>query len=406
MNAFHSLVTVVLCCVALVTGESGLKFSFEDGMPDVRCPQNDNPMNPIHLPVANDCGKFQKCFNGRAFTISCPPGQEFGMQLQRCDYPVFAQCRKGYVQPQPAGFVYEIGQTDARCPRFDDPFHPAHLAHPTDCKRFFKCFDGRAYELECPDGQEWGKELNRCDYAFLARCSTGGRQDQPGAEEEKQKETEIENAQDTESNESGSAGEGSHSSESKESKEYVKPAKAEFTYNAGVNDVRCPKFDDPFRPIHLAHPTDCRKFLKCFDGRAYTIECPPGQEFGMRINRCDYPQFAQCSMTNGRKSLRKAATKDDYYYDDYYEEEDIPLDSTEWTPEQREMIAGTQDSRCPDIDDPATPVHFIHSKDCGKFYKCYDGRAYLIQCPTGQHWSVRYDRCDYPKVAKCTIRGS
>uniref|UniRef100_A0A182SD73 Chitin-binding type-2 domain-containing protein n=1 Tax=Anopheles maculatus TaxID=74869 RepID=A0A182SD73_9DIPT len=393
MNVFQPLLAIVLCTVAFASGETGNKFNYEDGILDVRCPQRDIPMSPVHLAIPNDCTRFQKCFNGRAFTIQCPPGQEFGLRLQRCDYPVFAQCQKGYVQPQPAGFSYDLGQVDSRCPRFDDPFKPTHLSHPSDCKRFFKCFEGRAFELECPKGQEWGAKLNRCDYPSLARCTVGRVDKVPSAPE-----TKPEAAVEQKPEEVSPVADG-------EKKEYVRPAKALFSYNAGVNDVRCPKYDDPFRPIHLAHPTDCRKFMKCFDGRAYTIDCPIGQEFGIRINRCDYPQFAQCSLQKDRKSLRKAVA-DDYYYDDYYEDDNIPLDSSEWTPEQREMIEGVKDGRCPPTDDPAEPIHFIHPKDCGKFYKCYDGRAYLILCPAGQHWSVRYDRCDYPKVAKCTIRGS
>uniref|UniRef100_A0A182K5Z8 Chitin-binding type-2 domain-containing protein n=1 Tax=Anopheles christyi TaxID=43041 RepID=A0A182K5Z8_9DIPT len=388
MTVFQPLLTIglVMCCVALPA--RGNTFNYEDGIPDVRCPQRDNPMSPVHLAIPTDCTKFQKCFNGLAFTISCPPGQEFGVQLQRCDYPVFARCQQGYVQPQPAGFSYDAGQVDPRCPRVDDPANPTHLSHPSDCRRFFKCFDGRAFELECPKGQEWGIRLNRCDYPSMARCSIG-RVDKPGGAE---KEKVIENAVQPKI-------------ERKEAIDYVKPAQAGFIYESGVNDVRCPKSDDPYRPVHLSHPTDCRKFMKCFDGRAYTIDCPVGQEFGARINRCDYPQFAQCSVKKSPKSLGKAALPDDYYYDeDYYMEDNIPLDSAEWTPEQREMIEGVKDGRCPQTDDPAEPIHFTHPRDCSKFYKCYDGRAYLILCPTGQHWSVRFDRCDYPKVAKCTIR--
>ncbi|KFB51310.1 AGAP012131-PA-like protein [Anopheles sinensis] len=400
MNVFQLSLIVVLCGTVGVTRGQGSapSFSFADGIVDARCPSNDNPMNPMLLAVPNDCSKFQKCYNGRAFTISCPAGQEFGVHIQRCDFPMFAQCRQGFVQPQPAAFRYEEGNSDSRCPRFDDPFNPTHLAHPTDCRRFYKCFDGRAFELQCPMGQEWGKELNRCDYPTLARCSVG-RQDRPDtAQESVDLTASVEKPEEEED------------VDATVEKEYIKPAKAEFTYSAGVNDLRCPKYDDPYRPVHLAHPGDCRKFLKCFDGRAYTIDCPPGQEFGIRINRCDYPQFAQCSAPKARKSLRKAAAPayDDsyYYYDDDEFGNDVPLDSAEWTPEQREMIAGVPDTRCPDKDDPAEPLHFIHPRDCGKFYKCYSGRAFLINCPIGQHWSVRYDRCDYPKVAKCTIRGS
>uniref|UniRef100_A0A182IMN3 Chitin-binding type-2 domain-containing protein n=2 Tax=Anopheles atroparvus TaxID=41427 RepID=A0A182IMN3_ANOAO len=401
MKVFQPLLMVALCCAAGVArGQANSQtFSFEDGVLDARCPKNDNPMSPALLPVLNDCGKFQKCFQGRAFTLSCPAGQEFGVQIQRCDYPAFARCRQGFVQPQPAAFRYEEGRSDTRCPRFDDPFNPLHLAHPTDCRRFYKCFDGRAFELQCPEGQEWGNALGRCDYPFLARCTTSRQDNQVASEESTDGAASLE-----------SSNEEKDASVQQAARKYVRPAKAEFTYSAGVYDVRCPKFDDPFRPIHIAHPTDCRKFQKCFDGRAYTIDCPPGQEFGQRINRCDYPQFAQCSQPKAsRKNLRKAAAPmydDSYYYDDDDAGNDVPLDSAEWTPEQREMIAGIADMRCPDKDDPSEPIHFTHPRDCGKFYKCYSGRIFLINCPIGQHWSVRYDRCDYPKVAKCTIRGS
>ncbi|ETN65698.1 hypothetical protein AND_002519 [Anopheles darlingi] len=406
MNVFQALLlAVTLCSVA-----AQKSFSFEDGIPDLRCPQYDNPTKPIHLAHPTDCGKFQKCFSGRAFTISCPPGQEFGVQIQRCDYPSFAKCRQGMVlaKPEPAEFSYDLGSTDSRCPRFDDPLRPAHLPHPTDCQRFYKCFAGRAFELQCPPGQEWATTLNRCEFPFVAKCNAR-RNDEVAAREEQL--VELEQTEEQEAVEEPQQQEEEEEEKKKEVAQeegFVLPAKAEFTYNAGIIDARCPKYDDPYRPIHLAHPTDCRKFQKCFDGRAYTIDCPVGQEFGARINRCDYPQFAQCSMQRlGKASLAKKAAVP--IYDDYYDDEDykesIPLDSTEWTPEQREMIAGINDSRCPDKDDPTDPVHFIHPKDCSKFYKCYDGRAYLIYCPLGQHWSVRYDRCDYPKVAKCTIRG-
>uniref|UniRef100_A0A182WD62 Chitin-binding type-2 domain-containing protein n=1 Tax=Anopheles minimus TaxID=112268 RepID=A0A182WD62_9DIPT len=190
MNVFQPLLAIVLCGVALVTGETGNQFSYEDGVVDVRCPQYDNPTNPVHLAIPNDCTKFQKCFNGRAFTISCPAGQEFGLHLQRCDYPVFARCQQGYVQPQPAGFSYELGQVDSRCPRFDDPFKPVHLAHPADCNRFYKCFDGRAFELECPKGQEWGMKLNRCEFPSRARC-TVERVKKPASVAEEQKEAVV-----------------------------------------------------------------------------------------------------------------------------------------------------------------------------------------------------------------------
>ncbi|KXJ82211.1 hypothetical protein RP20_CCG015027 [Aedes albopictus] len=378
-------------------------FRFEDGVLDSRCPQYDNPMNPVHLPHARDCGKFLKCFSGRAFTIDCPPGQEFGPNIQRCDYPSYAQCRSVLAQPDPAEFRFEDGIDDARCPRNDDPMHPLHLPHPTSCEKFMKCFNGLRFELDCPPGQQWAAHLNRCDFPSIAKCKRDAATFQAEDQAEEVEDVEVINVVEEEQSDLDVNVEGTVE---EEPEAVAAPMKAEFVYNAGVPDIRCPRTDDPFRPIHLPHATDCAKFQKCFDGRAYILNCPPGQEFGSKINRCDYPQYAQCALPkrkNLAKMLKKAAAyDDDYYY--YSDEQEFPMESSEWTDEQREMIVGVLDIRCPTVDDDNNPVHLTHPKDCGKFYKCYDGRAFLIACPAGQHWSVRYDRCDYPKVAKCTIR--
>lgn len=64
----------------------------------------------------------------------------------------------------------EILQLDNRCPLNDDPWNPTHLAHPTDCKKFMKCFYGRAFTIDCPIGQEWHERYRRCDYAAFAQC--------------------------------------------------------------------------------------------------------------------------------------------------------------------------------------------------------------------------------------------
>ncbi|ETN65701.1 hypothetical protein AND_002527 [Anopheles darlingi] len=63
----------------------------------------------------------------------------------------------------------------------------------------------------------------------------------------------------------------------------------------GVVDARCPRSDDPIKPVHLPVNGNCAKFMKCFGGRAYEMDCPSGLEFGSKVNRCDYPALAQCS---------------------------------------------------------------------------------------------------------------
>ncbi|KXJ82531.1 hypothetical protein RP20_CCG013298 [Aedes albopictus] len=62
------------------------------GTADSRCPRTDDVDNPIHLPVRGNCGKFMKCYGGRAYEQECPSGLEFGISVNRCDYPALAKC--------------------------------------------------------------------------------------------------------------------------------------------------------------------------------------------------------------------------------------------------------------------------------------------------------------------------
>ncbi|XP_035794733.1 antigen LPMC-61-like [Anopheles albimanus] len=60
---------------------------------DARCPRNDDPAKPVHLP-STSCSKFMKCFNGIAYEMSCPGGLEFDKKTNRCDYAAIARCSK------------------------------------------------------------------------------------------------------------------------------------------------------------------------------------------------------------------------------------------------------------------------------------------------------------------------
>nr|XP_019532175.2 peritrophin-1-like [Aedes albopictus]XP_019546607.2 peritrophin-1-like [Aedes albopictus] len=67
-------------------------YKIVPGVVDSRCPRTDDVDNPIHLPVRGNCGKFMKCYGGRAYEQECPSGLEFGISVNRCDYPALAKC--------------------------------------------------------------------------------------------------------------------------------------------------------------------------------------------------------------------------------------------------------------------------------------------------------------------------
>ncbi|XP_052563036.1 peritrophin-1-like [Culex pipiens pallens] len=52
----------------------------------------------------------------------------------------------------------------------EDPWHPVHLPHPTDCSKFYKCFKGQKHEQVCPGGLHWNIERDYCDYPEEAKC--------------------------------------------------------------------------------------------------------------------------------------------------------------------------------------------------------------------------------------------
>ncbi|XP_050091838.1 peritrophin-1-like [Anopheles aquasalis] len=172
---------------------------------------------------------------------------------------------------------------DARCPRVDDPEKTIHLAHPTDCNRFLVCSAGRAYEMRCPEGLEYDLEQLSCDYDYNVRCSVEGRQ-QMAKNQIIGKDESM--GQATFDRPSWANREETYMAVPEVPKQY-KPA-------VSVVDARCPRTDDPRKPIHLPRTGNCAKFMKCFGGRAYEMDCPAGLEFDVKNGRCEYPALAGC----------------------------------------------------------------------------------------------------------------
>mgnify|MGYP002655351449 CR=1 FL=1 len=126
------------------------------------------------------------------------------------------------------------------CPPNITPDPPLQLNDPTDCRRFFKCENGLAVPFECPEGQHWSVRWDLCDWPNRANCVL-----------------EL--------------------------------------------PLECPKENPPFpeEPIHLPHPTDCTQFFKCDWGVPRQLPCPPGQHFSIELDRCDWPEVANCDRGNG-----------------------------------------------------------------------------------------------------------
>ena len=40
----------------------------------------------------------------------------------------------------------------------------------------------------------------------------------------------------------------------------------------------------------FAHPTNCQKFLKCYNGHTIIMDCSPGTVFNPSTTACDWPR--------------------------------------------------------------------------------------------------------------------
>nr|AYV99605.1 venom polypeptide [Dolopus genitalis] len=336
------------------------------------CPPKEDPKTPTVLPYPNDCSKFYKCLNGRAYPISCPQGLHWSTKLQRCDWPEVAGCDPNVPTtripevttpsatpaPSTTAPTTEAPKKDPRCPKDEDPKTPTVLPFPNDCSKFYKCLNGVAYPVSCPAGLHWSNDLNRCDWPEVAKCDP--KVQVPSVEQN------IKTAM------------------NKELLTTAMPTTVKPTGPA-VNAL-CPPEEDPKTPTVLPYPNDCSKFYKCLNGRAYPISCPQGLHWSTKLQRCDWPEVAGCDPSIPTTLIPEVTTS-----------------SATSTPSTAAPTteAPKKDSRCPEDEDPKIPTVLPFPNDCSKFYKCLNGIAYPVSCPAGLHWSNDLNRCDWPEVAKC-----
>lgn len=133
---------------------------------DPRCPLVNDYDETIHLPHEDDCTKFYKCDWGRAVLQECPDGLHFNAELSVCDWPESAKCDAAFV-----GFDENSAELDTRCPTFYDYSETIHLAHESDCNKFYICNWGEAVVHYCPEGLHFNPKYKVCDWPRSARCA-------------------------------------------------------------------------------------------------------------------------------------------------------------------------------------------------------------------------------------------
>lgn len=155
------------------SGESNVELNIPDW-----CPPLEDPKYPTLLPHQTDCNKFYRCLYGFPEIVNCPEGQEWSLEHNYCTYDYLANCVRPLPEdwePAPTPPHIELSTVDPidlpdGCPLEEDGQIPTHLAHPTDCTKFYKCQGGIPIEMDCPEGEHWSIDSDYCDYPPLANC--------------------------------------------------------------------------------------------------------------------------------------------------------------------------------------------------------------------------------------------
>ncbi|XP_070169306.1 uncharacterized protein [Polyergus mexicanus] len=311
--------------------------------------------------------------------------------------------------------IQETGPLDnivKECP-FKDPKNTTiHLAHESDCTKFYKCLVGRKIEQLCP--LMWPDDTNKRLHfnRALQVC------DWPG--------------------------------------------------QAGCQDCLEPDINGNYPPESwIADPDrrDCRGYIICKNGERQRGTCPNGQCFSRTCQGC-IPKDGNCeggaivtpttTSTTMSTTPTLCKTKDRKGHDcvcsKYYQcydnqdwilhecEDGLHFSYTTWkclSPEKANWIYVTavaflaswsvcianenqqfiQDTgpldnivtECPFTDSKNTTIHLAHESDCTKFYTCLAGRRIEQKCPLmwkddpykRLHFNRTIQVCDWPWLAGC-----
>ncbi|XP_019700683.2 uncharacterized protein LOC109504625 [Harpegnathos saltator] len=355
--------------------------SLMDEIP-VRCPAVDPKNRTIYLAHPADCTKFYMCHAGEKIPQDCPymhgmRGRlHFNPRLQVCDWPSRAGCKKygssdEQTESQNVKFIPEedhgpftMDEIPTKCPAVDPKDTTIHLAHETDCTKFYMCHAGKKIPKDCPymnkegDRLHFNPRLQVCDWPWHAGCK-----DYRSSEEQV------------------------------ESKEFI-PEEDHGPFTMDEIPTKCPAVDPKNTTIHLAHESDCTKFYMCRAGKKIPQVCPYMNKegdrlhFNPRLQVCDWPWHAGCK--------------------DYRSSEE-QIESKKFIPEE-DHGPFTMDeipTKCPAVDPKNTTIHLAHESDCTKFYMCRAGKKILQVCPYMNkegdrlHFNPRLQVCDWPWRAGC-----
>ncbi|XP_055920006.1 uncharacterized protein LOC129951723 [Eupeodes corollae] len=369
-----------------------------------------------YKPHPTDCNKLIQCVNGIEYELTCPQGSFWDKRTSKCSFTDYPRLNESYLRKYimlrlekrecfwiiltiftsvSAGLAAEETALTPTCSKSSGSTL-SFIPHPVDCRKYYVCVQGIAYLLSCSFGLNWVPSLGKC--SALSSCANKQINKPPtynplcpiGANP-----TYLPDNHDCGKFFECHGGLASHMKcpeqyhWSVEHRRCVDPSVANCkslseTISNGQLNPACPLNDDSYHPIHLPHPGDCTKFLKCSFGRSFIVSCPYGLHWNLEANRCDSPFVAQCGETI----------------------DTIVPPTTPSVSTIKPSTSQPSSNAKPNANIPICPTNGVKNfgipGQCDKYFSCSQGKLYVTTCRAGRQWSEKANGCVDSSIAKCT----
>uniref|UniRef100_A0A182IWW4 Chitin-binding type-2 domain-containing protein n=1 Tax=Anopheles atroparvus TaxID=41427 RepID=A0A182IWW4_ANOAO len=234
---------------------------------------------------------------------------------------------------QADGFV--VIPNHPNCPAPEGPV-PVYFVHPTNCSKFYECHRKDAYEFECPAGLHFNTRLKVCDHPMVAQCEsqgpattetppqmtstaiTTGPTQRPTSTQITPEWTTIDTPMtpsDTPMTTTSTSAPQPTTTTPLPTPTYSLPTTYSTTTHTPettvfptntnpyptttqvpVNpptDPHCPPAGASL-PNYWSHPSDCTKYLACWEGCIQQFKCPDGRYWNDGLKACDQNSW-QCT---------------------------------------------------------------------------------------------------------------
>ncbi|XP_063917456.1 peritrophin-48-like isoform X1 [Zophobas morio] len=183
---------------------------------------------------------------------------------------------------------------------------------------------------------------------------------------------------------------------------------------------------------YLPYPADCSRYVECFNGNSYLMECPYGYYFDSGTKMCTIPVQSDCVNppwttpnplcwnVRPEQTVLIADTDDCQKYWEcrgsvlthetcppylLFDESRQLCDFPEFvncegptpTPDPDFTTSDTDDPRCADMQTSYWP----HPTLCDVYIECYRGHSYQMDCPPGLYFSAIAKKCVPPGQSEC-----